>query len=262
MKRWKKILLGVLAALVLIIGGLCVCQWNNIQALYTFLTMDSEQIAQNLEEKRAEHHQAIQAATGAVTVTPPSTADTDAVLNGTATPEEVKQALGITEQLKLTEEPAGPGAPPAGQHPTAGGSEAAEGTGSSAGESGASANEQPVQDYTDQDLINSCVAELYGCKIDIMAVLGDLKQEAVAEWNALPAEERTSTKKKEIGFAGLDACYELESDVDDQVREILGRYRDRMSARGGDLAIFDQLWDYYQDEKAAEKSYYLDKYMN
>lgn len=230
MKRWKKILLGVLIALVLLIGGLCVWQWNNIQAVYTFLTMDSEEIAQNLEQKREEHHQAIQEAVGDhAVVAPPTTTDTDAVLNGTATPEEIKEALGITEQLQKTEEPEQAGTAPA---------------------------------YTEQDLINSCVAELYACKIDIMAVLGDMKKAALAEWNTLPEEQRTQTKLKEIGFAGLNQCYELEAVVDDQVREILDRYRGRLNQVEGNLAILDTLWDYYEDEKAAEKAYYLDKYIN
>lgn len=245
MKRWKKILLGILAALALLLGALCVWQWNNIQAVYTFLTLDSQQIAGNLEAKREEHHQAIEEAVGQIAVKAPTTAQSDAILSGQLSPEEVKEALGITQQLQKTEEPAEPAAPQPSGTPD---------------DSPAEAPEEPA--WTEQDLINSCVAELYGCKIDIMAVLGDLKAEALAEWNALPEEERTNTKLKEIGFAGLNRCYELEETVNDQVREILGRYRERLRQIGAGTAILDTLWDYYEDEKAAEKAYYLDKYMN
>ena len=211
------------------IGGLCLWQWNNIQALYAFLTQDSRQIAENLEGQREEHHQAIQDAVGGgLNVRPPSTEQSDAILSGQLTPEEVKEELGITDQLQKTEEPAQEGEPPA---------------------------------YTAQDLVNSCVAELYGCKIDIMAVLAELKRETLAEWNALPAEERTDTKMKEFGLAGLNECYRLEAEVDDQVREILGRYETRLKEIGAKTAILDQLWTYYTEEKAAEKAYYLDKYL-
>lgn len=228
MKRWKKILLGVLAALVLLIGGVCVWQWNNIQAIYTFLTMDSAQIAQNLEQKRAEHHQTIQEKVE-LTITPPSTGQSDAILAGQITPDEVKEALGITEQLKKTEE-------------------SAPGTAS--------------KPYTEQELVNSCVAELYACKIDIMEVLAKLKQAAVNEWNSLPDEKRTKAALQEIGLAGLEKCYALEVEVDAQVEEILTRYRARLKAIEGDTAILKDLWNYYEEEKAAEKAYYMDKYMN
>ena len=229
MKMWKKILLGVLAAVILSAAALCVWQWNNIQAVYTFLTRDSEEIARSLETKREEHHQAIQETVGELTVSAPTTAQSDAILSGQVTPEEVKEELGITEQLARTQ-----------------------------------AEEQTpaAQGPTEQELVNSCVAELYGCKIDIMAVLAELKQEALDEWNSLPLEERTDTRLKELGFAGLNQCYELEETVNVQVREILARYREKLSQINGDLTILDTLWDYYEDEKAAEKAYYLDKYMN
>ena len=227
MRRWKKILLGVLVALVLLIGALCLWQWNNIPAVYTFLTLDSAEIAQNLEQQREEHHQAIQEKVE-LTIAPPSTEQSDAILSGQATPEEVKEALGITEQLKKTEE-AEPG------------------------------NTAPA--YTEQELVNSCVAELYACKIDIMEVLAELKKEAVNEWNALPEEARNDAKLREIGMAGLEDCYDLEVTVDNQVEAILEKYRPKLKELGADTGILDTLWKYYCDEKAAEKAYYLDKYM-
>ena len=243
MKRWKKILLGTLAVLVLALGALAFWQRNNLRALYTFLTQDSQTIAQDLESKREEHHQAIQEAVGGITVEIPTTEVSDALLSGQLTPEEAKEALGITQELEKAQEGAG------------GGEQPSPGTGQP------DQSAQPPPAPTAQELINRCVAELYGCKIDIMAVLGELKQEALDQWNALPADKRTSTKMKELGFAGLNECYRLEGQVDDQVREILGRYEGQLKAIGADTAILDDLWDYYSDEKAAEKAYYLDKYL-
>ena len=219
MKRWKKILLGILVALVLLIGGLCVWQWNNIQAVYTFLTSDSAEITKNLEQKREEHHQAIQEKIE-LSIVPPRTEHSDAILSGQATPEEIKEELGITEQLKK-----------AGNAQTA------------------------------EELINSCVAELYACKIDTLEILAKLKQEAVDEWIALPEEKRTKTAKQEIGLAGLEKCYDLEVEVDAQVEDILVRYRTRLKEIGAGTAILKDLRDYYEDEKAAEKAYYMDKYL-
>ena len=103
MKTWKKILLAVLAALVLLVGGLCVWQWDNIQAVYAFLTKDSAQIAQELEQKREEHHQAIADIVGGLEVQAPTAQQGDAILSGAMTPEQVKEELGITAQLEKTE---------------------------------------------------------------------------------------------------------------------------------------------------------------
>lgn len=233
MKRWKKILLAVLAALVLLLGGLCLWQWNNIQALYAFLTQDSEQIAQNLEQKREEHHQAIADLVGDLPVSAPTTEQSDAILSGAVSPEQVKEELGITAQLEKTE--------PA-QEPQEG-------------------EEEPPA-ATAQELLRSCVAELYACKVDILGTLAQLKQEALAEWFALPAEEQTDTRLKEIGLAGLRKCYALEVEVDRQVDGILDRYRVQLEAIGGDTSVLKELRAYYEDEKTAEKAYYMDKYLN
>lgn len=218
MKRWKKVLLIILAVLVLLVGGLCVWQWNNLTAAYTFLTQDSQTIAANLENKREAHRAAIGEEVP-LTVAPPSTAQSAAILQGSSSPEAVKEALGITEQLAKT------------------GGEA-----------------------TRDELVNSCVAELYAVQVDVMARLAEMKQETVDQWLALSDAERTDTRKKELGLAGLEQCYGLEGETDDLVREILSRYRAKLKAIGADDGILDTLWSYYSDEKADEKAYYLDKY--
>ena len=232
MKTWKKILLAVLAALVLLVGGLCVWQWDNIQAVYAFLTKDSAQIAQELEQKREEHHQAIADIVGGLEVQAPTAQQGDAILSGAMTPEQVKEELGITAQLEKTEPARDP----------------------QAGEEGAA---EAVR-----ELLRRCVAELYACKVDILGTLAQLKQEALAEWFALPAEQQTDTRLKEIGLAGLRKCYDLEVEVDRQVDGILDRYRVQLEAIGGDTSVLKELRAYYENEKTAEKAYYMDKYLN
>ena len=229
MKRWKKVLLAVLAALALLLGGLCIWQWSNIQAVYAFLTQDSEQIAQNLEQKREEHHQAIAELVGDLTVSAPTTEQSDAILSGALSPEQVKEELGITAQLEKTGQVQEPQTPP----------------------------------VSVEELLRSCVAELYACKVDIMARLAELKQEALDEWFSLPAEEQTDTNLKELGLAGLRKCYslEVEVEVDRQVDGILDRYRGQLEAAGGDTSVLRDLRAYYEDEKTAEKAYYMDKYL-
>jgi len=94
-----------------------------------------------------------------------------------------------------------------------------------------------------------------------MAKLGELKQKALDQWNALPENRRTNQRLRRIGFSGLTQCYALEEETDKQVREILDRYRPLMERAGGDLSVINQLWNYYMEEKADEKAYYLNKYL-
>ena len=48
MKRWKKVLLIVLLALLAVIAGILIWQRDNIKALYIALTTDQETILKNM----------------------------------------------------------------------------------------------------------------------------------------------------------------------------------------------------------------------
>ena len=243
MKRWKKIVLGALVILAIGIGGICVWQRNNLHALLIFATQDSQEIADTAARKRQEHQAAIEEKVPVV-VRPPSTQQSDALLDRQVTADEIKEELGITGLLDREKQ-----RQEQGQESLQAGEEKPPGQA-----------DQP--EVREEELVNLCLAELYACKIDLMEVLAGLKQEAVDEWNSLPAAERTEDRKMEIGFAGLEKCYELETEVDDQVREILNRYKEQLSAIGGDTSVTGTLWGYYEEEKAAEKAYYMDKYLN
>ena len=113
-----------------------------------------------------------------------------------------------------------------------------------------------------EDILNQCIAELYAYKADVMGYLGGLKQEAVSEWNALEKSQRTAAKKAEIAKRGIGKCYDYEVQVDGRVQEILAVYRQKMLDIGEDPTPIDLLWNQYCEEKAAEKSYYFDTYLN
>ena len=110
------------------------------------------------------------------------------------------------------------------------------------------------------EIIARCVQELYDCETALMAKLGGMKQAAIEEWKALPAEEQTEEKKMALGMRGLDGCYVLEVEIDAQVQAILDRYRAELKAIGADTAPMNTLWEYYCEEKASTKAYYLNKY--
>ena len=238
MRRGKKIALGILAALLLGGTALCVWQRENIGALYTVLTKDPESISSDMEKVRREHQLTLQEEKG-VTVLQPSVEQSESLLNGTATAEEVKQALGLTDQL--TEQPPSPGE-------------------SAAPESVRPAEEKPVFDQT--AALNRCVAELYAYKVDLTAQLGQLRQDTYLMWNNLPAGERTPARKQTVVMDGLYTCYALEAEADTRVKQILSDYRTLFENAGAGTEDLDELWVYYCEEKAAEKAYYMEKYLD
>lgn len=295
MKRWKKIGICVIPVALTLAVGLTVWQSENLKLLYTVLTGDSKAISQKMEEAQHKQHKSLED-TYHVTVLPPSSAQSNALLDGKLSPAEVKDSLGISQvtqtlpeqhknssdspqqvQAQQPEQPKEeqsktpdikpPAEPKAEQQktpeatPPAESEEALPETPEPLPPAEPELTEEERQNQIDA-LVNQCVAELYACEVDLMGVLGEMKKAAKAEWKALPKKERTREKKMEIGFAGLDKCYELEVQVDEQVTEILDRYRGPLEALNADMMVLDELWRYYCDKKASQKAYYLEKYLD
>ena len=243
MKRWKKVLLLILLVVIGAVAALCVWQQDNIKALYTAFTKDETAILQDMEQNKKDLEGAL--VDHNITVLAPTVEQSQALIDGTARADEVKAEMGLTggttAEAEGTEEASS--APQSSQ-------------GASSPSGGVSSQAQAEQ------LINNCVSELYACEVDLMARLGAMKQEAVNLWNSLSPEERTSSKKREIGMDGLDQCYVLEVEIDQTVESILSRYRTELGKLGADTSVLDTLWDYYCNEKNSQKAYYLNKYLN
>ena len=268
MKRWKKIGLGAVLTLSAAAVGLGVWQRENLRALYTFVTTDSETLSGTLQDKQQAQQETLEKEFH-ITVAPPSIDISNDLLDGKLSAEEAKDALGITQVIpqpkpkpepKPTPKPS-PSAPAPAPQPEA--------PAPPQPEPPAPEPPLPEPELTDeqrtlliQEQVNLCVAELYACEVDLMAQLGQMKQAAIDQWVALPPGERTAAKKSEIGLAGLDACYKLEVVVDDRVDAILSRYETPIRELGGDTAVLDELWRYYCDKKADQKAYYMDKYLD
>ena len=237
MKKFLKILLGVFLVIVIAVAAFVIWQWENVRAVYIMLTTDNETITQNLETQRLEQQKSLQEKYS-VTIQAPSVAHSDALLDGTANPEEIKQELGISQELKNIDsnEQKAP---------------------SEADASKKSENDTQKQV---QAWVNQCVAELYACEVDLMAVLGGMKKKAIAQWNSLDHDTRTMDDLRAIGFAGLNECYDMEVRVDRQVKDILAKYRAKLKEVGADTSVFDTMWTQYCNKKANQKAYYLNKY--
>lgn len=247
MKRWLKILIGIVLVIVLIIAGLAIWQWDNIRAAYTAFTSDAETLTAQLEVQRQEQQETLSEFN--VTIQALDAAQTGDLLDGKVSAEEVKASLGITQQMideAKAETSTDTGRKGGSKKPS---KPATKDTGKS------------VQEQAN-DLMNKCAAELYACEVDLMAQLGEMKQSALAKWFTIPEQDRSDDKLISIGLTGLEQCYDLEVRADKEVKAILARYRTQMKSLGVSTTALDDIWKYYCEKKANQKAYYLNKYIN
>ena len=97
MKTWKKVILIVLALLLAALVGLYVWQGENIRALIKVLTTDSETIARELTDIRDQHrHELEEAAQTQIYVPAVTPQQSEDLLDGKVTADQVKEELGLT----------------------------------------------------------------------------------------------------------------------------------------------------------------------
>ncbi|MBQ2742031.1 MAG: hypothetical protein IJP38_05145 [Oscillospiraceae bacterium] len=238
MKKWVKILLGIILALLLIAAAVAWWQWENLRAVYIMLTTDEASIVQSLEDKRLEQD-AWLSEEYSVAVTAPSAAQSNALLSGEVSPDEVKASLGITgeveNEIRDTEQ-----------------------TASKTKETKKS-DKKTLTKAEIEKYVNLCVAELYACEVDLMARLGEMKKGIEAEW-AMTSPKTQATKRETI-MRWLNKVYDLEVEIDGKVKAIIAKYNGILKSYGADTSGVDKLWDYYLSKKADQKAYYMNLYL-
>ena len=106
------------------------------------------------------------------------------------------------------------------------------------------------------ELLNACVAQLYGYEAQMYAQLGDVWADATARWRGTPMAQRTNALKNQIKSDAIDRCYSMEVEADSLVTSTLDEYRAKIAAAGGDTDEVDALWNLYCAKKASVKAYY------
>lgn len=227
MKRWKKIVGGVL--IVFVVGGAGTA-WhfkNEIQAANYYLRYSAEE-RENLEQ---DNEKAL------ANVLEKANLPVDLFSDPSLTPEEIAQKLDTMQQEQPTNE----------TDTTVVADEANQAAANSS-------NGQDTQTY-DAELA-AMVGEIYGLRSSFVGELNGLLQQAKAEYTALSPEERKKQQaaiaSKYVGMAGG-----LESSCDAQMEDILGRMQKHLKETGGDVSMIKEVRKVYENEKALKKSYYM-----
>ena len=247
MKRKKRIWIWILLIVLAGIAAAVIWQWNNIRTVHAVLTTDPQTASENLSAQSDKEQALLEQYK--ISVTPPTAKQREDLLMGKVSAEEVKQALGL-----LPGASGGSSAAEDGQTPSAGNEQTAPG-GSSDGIPAA-----PDEAADAQSLLDECVRSLYAMQADLLEQLSTIRQTALDEWVALDPDARTSARKVSIVSDVLEQCEGLEKQADAEVRALLDSYRAQFEALNEPTDVFDELWNYYGEEKHASRLYFLSQY--
>lgn len=232
MKRWKKIVGGVLVALVAVGAGAAWHFQNELQAVKYYLRYSQEEQAVLEQENEALLENVLQQANLPVEI----------FNDPSLTAEELAQKLEEQAQENGYSIENGDG-----MH------------NQNANSAGNVENVSPNSSSTSQGYdaqLAAMVGEIYALRTSFVGQLDGLLQQAKAEYSALSPEQREKQKSslagKYIGLAGS-----LEASCDSQMEAILSRIQKHLKETGGDTSLVKEIRRVYENEKALKKSYYM-----
>ena len=245
----RALLLGGL--LVLALALLASWQWPNIQAGLYYLQYSPQELEQRASQSQELLREDIDRSLD-LSVQPLSPEDRDRLLRGEMTEDEAVAAMtggsaatppteSNREQQPVTESWSLETADPAGSALPA--------------EEAQLAPEQ--EDAARRERLSQLVARVYVLRDVFKGKLEAIKNQAAAEYTALPAEKRTKTAKLKLAAACMEQAYALEGQCDSEMDAILEEMNTLLTALEEDTALVDEVKAAYAEEKAVTKAYYL-----
>lgn len=104
------------------------------------------------------------------------------------------------------------------------------------------------------------VAKMYSIKADFVSKLSSFENDVIAQYKALPADQRTTAAKSKIVSENMNYIMGLEAQCDAQVQAVTSELTSIMVANGKSTALVDQINAAYINEKEIKKAYYVSLY--
>ena len=101
------------------------------------------------------------------------------------------------------------------------------------------------------------IAKIYVLEEEYTGWLDQANQNAIDEYNALPAGEKTAASKFTIGMKYLAIAKDMEKECDAEMAALEEDIRTVLIQLGESTALADEIHSVYLEEKAAKKAYYL-----
>ncbi len=92
--------------------------------------------------------------------------------------------------------------------------------------------------------------------------VSELAEQAKAEYRALPEEERTSDKKKEIVYGKIDVLTAVEAECDANVDYILSELAAELEGIGEDTSVVEEYRAEYKARKNSLQNEYIERFQN
>ena len=259
LSRKKKIVLVVALAVLVLLGGLCVWQWNNISAALSFVRFSQEELEGKLDQNDQTIKDAVDAIPN-VTIRDVTEEEKQALKDGTLTQEELVQDLIQSEpkpekppeskpEQKPTKVEDTPATPGQGSQPPK-----AEDTPSPQPEQKPQQEEKPPQQNEYEKKLNELIAQVYVLREEFLIKLDQTQAAAIADYKAIPADQRTTKTIAALVSGYMTKGLEMEKECDERIKAIVLEMETLLQENGGDLNIAQTVYDTYLEEKSLKNS--------
>ncbi len=220
MKRAKKIICGVLLTLVILLGGLAVWQWDNIEAALSFLQFSKEELEQQISDNDQAIRDAMNDAED-VNVRDLTDEEKQALRDGDLSQEELAGQLVQVEPKPETDP-----------------------------------EEEKKTAY--QQALSELIARVYVLREEYLIALDNMEQAALDEYIPL-ADYGTLTTAMLTDLVSryLDMATKMEKDCDKKMDAIVEEMRELIKANDGDMSTVDTVIKTYAEEKKLKKAWYM-----
>ncbi len=224
MKTWKKVVLIILCIALISGTALAIWQWNNIKAVYYFMTAgSSETISQEIEMTKKEREEAVSEYIDGK-VRDFTEEEEQKIISGELSVEEATEI--IKQDFK---------------------------------ESVKDKNEEQSDSKKNEidEFIADNIIQLYSYKAYYLGQLGQIEKAAIADYKALPAKDRNLVSKQAIVDKYIGMANALLVECDGKVHKIMSTLEKKLKENKMDLSIINKINNSYEEEKALKKAYYM-----
>lgn len=115
-------------------------------------------------------------------------------------------------------------------------------------------------DNDPQARIDELIAMVYALRDEYTARLYAIESTAIAQYKALPPEEQTEEKKRQIAMDCVDQAYALENECDGRISDICYELGVLLVKSGGNMNLVNEIRYVYASEKTAVKNELTERY--
>ena len=226
MKLWKKILLGIIWAIIALVVALCVWQCSNITAVWKAMNSSSEEIAREMDVAKKELEDEL-IKDYPIIVSDFTAEEEKKIIKGEITYEEAVSSMN--EKYENKKETIGTN----------------------------SENKNADNSAAAERLIGDKVVELYSIKAYYLGQLGQIEASVKRDYAKLPKEKRNLVGKKSLVDKYMGTALGLLGKCDDAVAGVLSELETGLKNLNADTAIVNKIKQAYEKEKELKKAYYI-----